>query len=66
MESDGLQERMNYSAYVLARISVQDYNGVVKRAFTDTKAQVQANKSAKELVKETEARFWGNQGEDRQ
>lgn len=65
-ESDGLQERMYYRAYVLARISVQDYNGVVKRAFTDTKAQVQANKSAKELVKETEARFWGNQGEDKQ
>lgn len=66
LESDGLQERMYYRAYVLARISVQDYNGVVKRAFTDTKAQVQANKSAKELVKETEARFWGNQGEDKQ
>lgn len=61
LESDGLQERLYYRAYVLARISVKDYNGVVRRAFSDTKAQVEANKSAKELVKETETRFWAQQ-----
>lgn len=66
LESDSVQERMYYRAYVLARISVKDYNTVVRRAFSDTKAQVAANKSAKELVKETETRFWGQQGENKQ
>lgn len=64
LETTGLQERMYYRAYVLARISVKDYNSVVHRAFSDTKAQTQANKSAKELVKETEARFWAEQNKN--
>ena len=56
-------QRIYYRAYVLASISKADYEKLVKMAFTDTKAQVAANKSAKDLASETESRFWKYQEE---
>lgn len=57
-EVNGLNSKMYYRAYVLVTISKEDYNKMVERAFTDTKKQVAANKSAKELAAQTEERFW--------
>lgn len=61
LETGDMSERMYYRAYVLASISKADYNKLVRAAFTDTKAQVSANKSAKQLAAETEERFWKQQ-----
>lgn len=61
LETSDMSERMYYRAYVLASISKADYNKLVRAAFSDTKAQVSANKSAKQLAAETEARFWKQQ-----
>jgi len=61
LETGDLSERLYYRAYVLAKVSVKDYKRLVQNAFNDTKAQVNANKSAKQLVQETEARFWEQQ-----
>lgn len=57
-ETNSSGERLYYRAYALASLSQEDYKKLVQRAFTDTSAQVSANKSAKELVAETEKRFW--------
>jgi hypothetical protein len=57
-ETTASGERIYYRAYVQASLSKDDYKQLVQRAFSDTKAQVTANKSAKELVAETEKRFW--------
>lgn len=59
-------QRIYYRAYVLASISKADYDKLVQSAFTDTKAQVAANKSAKALAAETEARFWKQQEQQAQ
>lgn len=61
LETNGFQEKMYYRSHVLASVSVQDYNKLVKNAFDKTNAQISANKSAKELAKEAEARFWAEQ-----
>lgn len=61
LESNGINEKLYYRAYALATVSVEDYNKLVKSAFSKTNAQVAANKSAKELAKETEERFWNAQ-----
>ena len=58
LETGDAQDRLYYRAYVLAKVSVKDYRQLVQTAFSDTKAQVHANKSAKQLAQETEARFW--------
>ena len=55
------RDKLYYRAYVLGSISKQNYRQLVNRAFTDAKAQVSANKDAKQLVAETETRFWQNQ-----
>ena len=60
-ETGAGRDKLYYRAYVLGSISKQDYVKLVRMAFTDTKAQVAANKSAKQLVSETEARFWQQQ-----
>ena len=60
-ETGAGRDKLYYRAYVLGSISKQDYQQLVSRAFADTKAQVAANKSAKQLVAETEARFWQQQ-----
>lgn len=61
LEKGDMSERIYYRAYVLASISKADYNKLVRAAFTDTKAQISANKSAKQLAAETEERFWKQQ-----
>ncbi len=61
LETGDINERLYYRAYVLSSISKTDYNKLVRAAFSDTKAQVAANKSAKQLALETEARFWQQQ-----
>ena len=61
LETGDRAERLYYRAYVLASISQSDYNKLVRAAFSDTQAQVAANKSAKQLAAETEARFWAQQ-----
>lgn len=61
LETGDMRERLYYRAYVLASIRQSDYNKLVRAAFSDTKAQVSANKSAKQLAAETEARFWQQQ-----
>lgn len=61
LETGDMNERFYYRAYVLASISKSDYNKLVRAAFSDTKAQIAANKSAKQLAAETEARFWAQQ-----
>lgn len=58
LETNKDSEKTYYRSYVLAQISIDDYKQMVKTAFTDTSVQVSANKSAKELAAETEARFW--------
>lgn len=54
-------ERRYYRVHILACISKDDYKQLVQRAFTDTSAQVSANKSAKELVAEIEKRFFAEE-----
>ncbi len=61
LESNDMNQRLYYRAYVLSAISKTDYYKLVRAAFSDTKAQVAANKSAKQLALETEARFWQQQ-----
>ena len=58
LETSKSDEKTYYRSYVLAQITVDDYKKMVTMAFTDTSVQVSANKSAKELAAETEARFW--------
>lgn len=60
-ESGELTDRIYYRAYVLASITEQDYRRLVQIAFSDTRQQVAANKSAKELAAATEDRFWKQQ-----
>jgi len=55
------RDKLYYRAYVLGSIGKKDYQQLISRAFADTKAQVSANQSAKQLVAETEARFWQKQ-----
>ena len=60
-ETGAGRDKLYYRAYVLGSITKQDYKQLVIRAFSDTKAQVVANKSAKELLAQTEERFWQQQ-----
>ena len=55
------RDKLYYRAYVLGSIRKQDFRQLVRMSFADTTAQVGANKSAKELLAETEARFWQQQ-----
>ena len=57
-ETTSSGERIYYRAYTLASLDKEDYKKLVQRAFSDTSAQVSANKSAKEIAAETEKRFW--------
>ncbi len=61
LESGALSERIYYRAYVLVSIDEKDYRRLVLAAFSDTKQQVAANKSAKALAAVTEERFWQQQ-----
>ena len=61
LETGDMNERFYYRAYVLSSISKSNYNKLVRAAFSDTKAQVAANKNAKQLAAETEARFLAQQ-----
>lgn len=54
-------ERRYYKAYILACVSKDDYKKLAERIFTNTSAQVTANKSAKELVAETEKLFYATE-----
>lgn len=58
LEISDMSQRLYYRAYILASLSKSDYNKLVRAAFSDTKAQIAANKSAKQLAVETEDRFW--------
>ena len=61
LERNELSERVYYRAYVLASIEQKDFTRLVQAAFNDTKQQVAANKSAKDLAAVTEKRFWQQQ-----
>jgi hypothetical protein len=57
-EAGETENRIYWRSYVLARIKVEDYQKLVTAAFNNTKKQVDANASAKELAKEVENRFF--------
>ncbi|MDR2709391.1 MAG: hypothetical protein LBC07_05405 [Elusimicrobiota bacterium] len=55
--------KVYYRSYVLAQLSQQDFKKLVATAFDKTSTQMTANKSAKELAKEVEDRFFAAQGQ---
>ena len=57
-EQNGYDSKVYWRTYTLASIPVSTYKNLVSRAFSDTSKQVVQNKSAKELLKEAEARFY--------
>lgn len=57
-EQKGDESKVYYRTYSLVSIPEATYKDLVKRAFDDTSAQVMQNKSAKELLKEAESRFY--------
>ncbi len=61
VETSDMNQRLYYRAYVLTSVSKNDYNKLVRAAFSDTKAQIAANKSARQLADATEDRFWAQQ-----
>lgn len=61
LETGDMHERLYYRAYILASISKGDYNKLVHEAFSASQAQLAANKRAKQLAADTEARFWAQQ-----
>lgn len=54
-------EKLFYRSYVLLQFPKASYEQAVKRAFNDLAAQIEANKSAKELSVEVEKRFYENE-----
>ena len=59
-EVSGYDSKVFWRTYTLVSIPEKTYNDLVKRAFTDTSAQVAQNKSAKELLQEAEKRFYAD------
>jgi hypothetical protein len=57
-EASETDNRVYWRSFVLSRISADDYKKLVQQAFDKTSNQVGANKSAKELAKEVENRFF--------
>ncbi|WP_413854160.1 hypothetical protein [Candidatus Ruminimicrobium bovinum] len=57
-EVNGYDSKVYWRTYTLASIPVSTYKNLVSRAFSDTSKQVAQNKSAKELLKEAESRFY--------
>lgn len=62
--SERIQEQQNFDSkiywrtYSLASIPKTTFEKLVQKAFDDTSKQVEQNKSAKEMLKEAEARFY--------
>lgn len=50
-----------WRTYALVKLPRGEYEKCAKRAFENLKAQVKANESAKDLLEETEERFWEQQ-----
>ncbi|MBQ3834359.1 MAG: hypothetical protein II816_02435 [Elusimicrobia bacterium] len=59
-EVNGYDSKVFWRTYTLVSIPEKTYNDLVKRAFTDTSAQVAQNKSAKELLQDAEKRFYAD------
>lgn len=57
-EQKGDESKVYYRTYSLVSIPEATYKDLVKKAFDDTSAQVQQNKSAQDLLKEAESRFY--------
>ncbi|MDR3049528.1 MAG: hypothetical protein LBV16_06830 [Elusimicrobiota bacterium] len=57
-EASETENKLYWRSFVLSRISAEDYKKLVQAAFDKTEKQVDANKSAKELAKEVENRFF--------
>ncbi|MCR4662258.1 MAG: hypothetical protein K5622_00025 [Endomicrobiaceae bacterium] len=57
-EQKGSDSKVYWRSYSLASLPVSTYKELVKRAFDDTSKQVEQNKSAKEMLKEAEERFY--------
>lgn len=57
-EQNGYDSKVYWRTYTLASLPISTYKDLVRRAFTDTSKQVEQNKSAKELLKEAESRFY--------
>ena len=57
-EVNGYDSKVYWRTYTLASIPVSTYKNLVSRAFSNTSKQVAQNKSAKELLKEAESRFY--------
>lgn len=57
-EQKGDESKVYYRTYSLVSIPETTYKELVKKAFDDTSAQVQQNKSAKDLLIEAESRFY--------
>ena len=62
--TDGNDGKVYWRSYVLLKIKEEDYKKLVKAAFDKTGAQLGANKSAKELTKETEKRFFEKEAQN--
>ena len=50
-----------WRTYALVKLPLGEYEKCAKRAFENLKVQVEANESAKDLLEETEERFWEQQ-----
>lgn len=57
-EVNGAENKVYWRTYSLASIPETTFKELVKKAFDDTSAQVSQNKSAQELLKEAEDRFY--------
>jgi len=50
-----------WRTYALVKLPLGEYEKCAKRAFENVKVQIEANESAKDLLEETEKRFWKQQ-----
>ncbi|MDD3054074.1 MAG: hypothetical protein PHG84_06730 [Endomicrobiaceae bacterium] len=60
-EQKGDDSKVYYRTYSLVSIPEATYKDLVKRAFSDTSAQVTQNKSAQDLLVEAEKRFYNKE-----
>ncbi|MFA7074343.1 MAG: hypothetical protein WC234_04035 [Endomicrobiaceae bacterium] len=60
-EQKGGDSKVYYRTYSLVSIPEATYQDLVKRAFSDTSAQVSQNKSAQDLLVEAEKRFYNKE-----
>lgn len=60
-EQKGSDSKVYYRTYSLVSIPEATYKDLVKRAFSDTSAQVAQNKSAQDLLVEAEKRFYNKE-----